>query len=149
MNLNQGLQQTLSSLIVLSLATREAHWNIRGPEFLAAHKFLGDFYDAIDGFIDEVAETLAQEGGAPQAISGNEPRVDANRWSMDSSRDIGAAFEKLREGSLVVCDNLKPIINRAMIENENYIADMLTRLSAALYKNIWFMSASLSKSPAA
>ncbi len=57
---NEMLVSVMNSTLNLSLRSREAHWNIKGPFFGPLHTLFGDFYDFLDGFVDTFAERLVQ-----------------------------------------------------------------------------------------
>ena len=55
-----GIVKILNTLLadeyVLYTKTRNYHWNVVGPQFNDLHKFFGEQYEQLDGFVDEVAE---------------------------------------------------------------------------------------------
>lgn len=56
------LNTLLADEYVLYTKTRNAHWNIQGPNFIALHKFFETQYDVLDVIIDDVAERVRQLG---------------------------------------------------------------------------------------
>lgn len=64
-----NLSRFVSMLTALAMATKKAHWNLRGPEFIAIHEMLDDFHDGLLGHIDTLAERIVQLGGiAPGTV---------------------------------------------------------------------------------
>lgn len=53
-----SLNRLLADEHVLYIKTRNAHWNVEGPDFHAAHKFLEEQYQQLEEIIDEVAERI-------------------------------------------------------------------------------------------
>jgi len=57
------LNKTLANESVLSLKTRNYHWNVIGPNFSELHKFFDEQYGQLDDIIDQVAERSRALGG--------------------------------------------------------------------------------------
>ena len=60
-----ALTPLVPNLIALRLATRQAHWAVRGPRFAMLHEFFDDMGAELDGWTDRVAERLTTLGGLP------------------------------------------------------------------------------------
>jgi starvation-inducible DNA-binding protein len=58
----------------LALRTREAHWNVKGPNFGPLHELFGDFYDFVNDWADTLAERIVQQGGVAIALAGYDAR---------------------------------------------------------------------------
>src|SRR5882724_6255687 len=56
------LSKILADEYVLYTKTRNAHWNIEGPDFHDKHKFFEGQYGQLDDFIDTVAERIRTIG---------------------------------------------------------------------------------------
>ena len=69
-----GVVKILNALLadeyVLYTKTRNYHWNVVGPQFNDLHKFFGEQYEAIDDFVDDVAERARTLGGHSVATLG-------------------------------------------------------------------------------
>lgn len=57
-----ALNKLLSDEHVLYIKTRNAHWNVEGPDFAAQHKFFEGQYVQLEEIIDDVAERIRAIG---------------------------------------------------------------------------------------
>jgi len=56
------LNKLLSDEHVLYIKTRNAHWNVEGPDFASVHIFFEGQYDELEDIIDKVAERIRSIG---------------------------------------------------------------------------------------
>ena len=56
------LNTLLADEYVLYTKTRNAHWNVTGPNFYELHKFFETHYEALDIMIDDIAERVRSLG---------------------------------------------------------------------------------------
>lgn len=56
------LSKLLADEFVLYTKTRNAHWNVEGPDFHSMHIFFEQQYNALDETMDSVAERIRQLG---------------------------------------------------------------------------------------
>src|ERR1700683_2318720 len=56
------LTKLLADEFVLYTKTRNAHWNVEGPDFHSMHIFFEQQYEELDEIMDQVAERIRQLG---------------------------------------------------------------------------------------
>ena len=68
------LNGRLADAIDLHLQAKQAHWNVKGPGFIALHELFDRIAGEIDGHVDELAERVTALGGTAegtlQAVAG-------------------------------------------------------------------------------
>lgn len=65
--MERKLNHLLADLVVEYHKLQNFHWYVKGSDFFQAHAKLEEYYDGINGAIDEVAESILMIGGKPLA----------------------------------------------------------------------------------
>ena len=58
------LNARLADAIDLQTQCKQAHWNVKGPTFIALHKLFDEVNDDVEEYVDLIAERAVQLGGA-------------------------------------------------------------------------------------
>lgn len=58
------LNARLADAIDLVTHTKQAQWNVKGPNFIALHELFDEVHTEVDGYADTIAERLVSLGGA-------------------------------------------------------------------------------------
>jgi starvation-inducible DNA-binding protein len=135
------LNAHLAIAIDLALLTKQAHWNLKGPRFIAIHEMLDGFRTQIDGYVDTMAERVAQLGGT---ALGTTQTVAKGTTLPPYPTDIYAIKDHLaalidRYGT--VASTLRKSINAAAEAGDADTADIFTETSRGLDKALWFLEA--------
>src|SRR5207248_3939190 len=68
----------LADAIDLQTQTKQAHWNVKGPNFIALHELFDKVNGAVEEYVDEIAERAVQLGGVAEGTA----RMVAKRSSL-------------------------------------------------------------------
>lgn len=129
---------------VLYIKTRNAHWNVEGPDFLTKHKFFEEQYKEIEEIIDEVAERVRTIGhyaaGSLASFLELTHLAEDNREKNDS-----AGFMKiLLEDHESIIIHLRENVNKFADEWKDVgSSDFITGLLKTHEKMAWMLRAHL------
>jgi len=60
------LNQRLASAVDLQMQMKQAHWNVKGPSFIGLHELFDKVAEAVEGYVDQIAERIVQLGGVAE-----------------------------------------------------------------------------------
>ena len=60
---NALLNQRLASAVDLQMQMKQAHWNVKGPSFIGLHELFDKVDEAVESYVDMIAERIVQLGG--------------------------------------------------------------------------------------
>ncbi len=127
--------------IDLALLTKQAHWNIKGPQFIAIHEMLDGFRSQLDEHVDTMAERVVQLGGT--ALGTTQAVAKASKlapYPVDiytTADHLAALIERYG----VLANALRRAIDQADDAGDTNTADIFTAASRAVDKALWFLEA--------
>lgn len=139
----QLLNERLADLIDLQLQTKQAHWNVKGPQFIALHELFDDIAGEIPEFVDSVAERAVALGGTAEgtlAPVSSRTQLPAYPLKITSGRDH---VEALSTAIATVGKAMRAAIDKADELGDADTADLFTGISRDLDKKLWFVEAHL------
>jgi starvation-inducible DNA-binding protein len=135
------LNARLADAIDLAGAMKHAHWNVKGPAFIALHELFDKLYAEQADYVDTIAERAVQLGGTAEgrlrpvaAASGLKPYPDVQGAAhVAALASMLAAFAK----------RVRADIDTSDAAGDKDTADMFTGISRGLDKALWFVEAHL------
>lgn len=135
------LNARLANAIDLALLTKQAHWNVKGPQFIAIHKMLDKFRDELDGHVDTIAERAVQLGGTAHGTTQEVAKATSLKpypTDIHKTKDHLAALIERYAASAKMA---RKAIDEADEAGDADTADIFTGYSRSLDKLLWFLEA--------
>lgn len=137
--LNARLLETLD----LKLAIKQAHWNVKGPNFIAVHLMFDEMATRVDGFSDDIAERSVALGGAPAGTSQAVAKGTKLSAYPTDIHDTKAHLTELAERFAAYGKLARAAIDAADEAGDKDTADLFTGVSRQIDKDLWFLEAHL------
>jgi len=139
--LNMLMNQRLADAVDLQLQMKQAHWNVKGPHFIGLHKLFDEIDEAIEEYVDLIAERIVQLGG----IAEGTVRVAAQRsrlpeYPLDIA-DGSAHIEAVARALSTFGRDVRNTISEAEELDDADTADIFTEVSRGIDKWLWFVEA--------
>ena len=137
------LNARLADAIDLALIIKQAHWNVKGPTFIAVHELLDQLRKDQDEHVDTVAERVAQLGGMALGTSQSvASRTPLPPYPIDISK-VSDHLEALVERYAATAKLVRKAIDDCDEAGDADAADIFTAYSRSLDKNLWFLESHL------
>ena len=137
----QLLNGRLSDAIDLQLQTKQAHWNVKGPSFIALHELFDKLAEEVEDHVDTIAERVTQLGG----IAYGTVQVVQNKTQLPPyPTEIfeGAAHVAALSDSFTAFGTaVRAAIDVADQAGDKDTADLFTGISRGIDKALWFIEA--------
>lgn len=137
------LNSRLAETVDLALQAKQAHWNVKGPNFIALHKLFDEVAETMRELSDEVAERAVALGGTAE---GTAP-VIADRSSLPeyplSAVNWRDHVEALSTSLSAFGKHIRADIDTTTEMGDADTADLFTQVSREVDKYLWFVEAHL------
>ena len=135
------LNARLADAIDLQSQTKQAHWNVKGPNFIALHQLFDRISEDAGENVDETAERVVQLGGVAEgtvrmaakrtSLSEYPTNTVDGRSHVEALSSVMAAFGKSMRRAVAEANNLGDLDT----------AEMFTEISCGIDKWLWLVEA--------
>ena len=137
------LNDRLAEAIDLQSQVKHAHWNVKGPNFIALHELFDKISDLLLAQVDEIAERATSLGGTAEGtvtVAAKRSKLKNYPLSVTAGKDhlfyLATQLAAYGKGA------------RAAIEDTGKLgdadtADLFTGISRDIDKYLWFVEAHL------
>jgi starvation-inducible DNA-binding protein len=141
--LNALMNQRLADAVDLQMQMKQAHWNVKGPHFIGLHELFDQIDEAVESYVDLIAERIVQLGG----IAEGTVRVAAARSRLEeyplTIADGVAHVEAVARALSTFGREARVTINETDALGDADTADLFTEVSRGIDKWLWFVEAHL------
>jgi starvation-inducible DNA-binding protein len=135
------LNARLAESIDLYMQTKQAHWNVKGAQFIALHELFDKVAESVEESIDDMAERAVALGGT---ALGTLQTVSKSSSLTPYPTNISAGSEHVEalSSALAACGrSARAAIDAADELGDADTADLFTGVSRNLDKMLWFVEA--------
>ena len=140
----EALSKILADEYVLYTKTKNAHWNVEGPDFHAKHLFFEGQFGQLDEIIDNVAERIRSLGHyTPATLKLMLELTHLTEQSRSKNDAAGFITELLADHEAIIIhlrENVNPFANDF---GDAGTSDFITGLMETHEKMAWFLRAHL------
>jgi starvation-inducible DNA-binding protein len=135
------LNQHLADVLDLGLQAKQAHWNVKGPHFIALHELFDRVAEELEEFTDDIAERAVELGGVAQGtvqVVSKQSRLSVYPLNLASGKAHIAALS----GALAKFGaSARAAIDTAAKFGDADTADLFTSVSRGVDKLLWMVEA--------
>ena len=137
----ETLNARLADAIDLKTQAKQAHWNVKGAQFIALHELFDQVATAVEAHVDLIAERVTALGGTAMGTA----RVVAQRSTLSEyPLEIVDGMAHVDALSTAMADFGKKV--RKGIDDTDKLgdadtADLFTEVSREIDKLLWFVEA--------
>ena len=133
----------LADAIDLQTQCKQAHWNVKGPNFIALHELFDKINADVEEYVDLIAERVVQLGGHAEGTA----RTVAKRSTLSEYGATGGKglshVDALSTALAAFGKGCRAAIDQATELRDADTADVFTEISRGTDKWLWFVEAHL------
>jgi starvation-inducible DNA-binding protein len=143
MELATILNARLADAIDLLHQAKQAHWNVKGSNFIALHKLFDDVFDLAGESMDLMAERIVQLGGTAEGtiqVAAKRSELKEYPVAISTEREH---VEALSFALAAFGTRVRRAIDQADELGDKDTADIFTEVSRSADKYLWLVEAHL------
>ncbi|MBS0379295.1 MAG: DNA starvation/stationary phase protection protein Dps [Proteobacteria bacterium] len=137
------LNERLADALDLNMQVKHAHWNVKGPTFIALHELFDKIAESIEDQVDSIAERATALGGTAHGTLATVARTTTLKPYPATIVDGQAHVKAL---VAVVADfggKVRAAIEATAKLGDAGTSDLFTGISREIDKQLWFLEAHL------
>lgn len=139
------LNQTLATTLDLKTQAKQAHWNVKGLDFLQLHELFDELSGELEDYVDLVAERITALGGTAlgtaRIAAADSVLPEYPLDAVEGAEHVAALAD--RYGAYA--KHLRSAIDTTADLGDADTSDLYTEVSRTIDKRLWFLEAHLIK----
>jgi starvation-inducible DNA-binding protein len=141
--LERLLNARLADALDLESASKQAHWNVRGPNFIALHQLFDQVHSSVEQHVDTIAERITALGGTALGTVQEVARASSLAPYPQNISDGVAHVEALSDRLADFGKKIRAAIDASAHLGDAGTADLFTGVARDTDKSLWFLEAHL------
>jgi starvation-inducible DNA-binding protein len=136
------LDQHLADARDLYSQIKQAHWNVKGMQFLQLHELFDILTDSVEEYVDLIAERATSLGGTACGtvrLSAAASRLPEYPDARNGRQHVGALVARFS----ILAASSRAAIDAANAMGDADTGDVFTEVSRGLDKHLWFLESHL------
>jgi starvation-inducible DNA-binding protein len=133
------LNRHLAAAIDLDAQVKQAHWNVRGPTFIAIHELFDKVADVVEEYSDKIAERAGTLGGTAEGTV----QTAAQRSFLEPYRlgvaDAAAHIEAVTTALASFGESVRNAIDESDQFGDIDTSDLFTEVSRGIDQQLWLV----------
>lgn len=139
------LNTWLAGALDLSLATKQAHWNVKGATFRELHMLFDELHTGMDAHVDEIAERVTSLAGTAKGTLQAASSTTALPAFPIDAKDGQALCAALADRYAAFGKGVRAAIDETAALGDAVTADLFTGVAKAIDKDLWFIESHLNR----
>jgi starvation-inducible DNA-binding protein len=141
--IEQLLNARLADALDLAAQAKQAHWNVKGPNFIALHELFDRLHGAVAGHVDTLAERITALGGTARGTVATVARASTLKAYPEDISAGGEHVAALADRLAAFGARLRAAIAAADKLGDAGTADLFTGVSRDIDQQLWLVEAHL------
>ena len=137
------LNERLADAIDLGTQVKHAHWNVKGPNFIALHELFDQIAENVEEHIDTLAERATALGGIAHGTLAAVARATSLKPYPQNINEGVAHVKALAAALGAFGARVRAAIDDSTALKDADSADLFTGISREVDKDLWFLEAHL------
>ena len=141
LELNALMNHRLADAVDLQTQLKQAHWNVKGANFIGLHELFDEIAEAVESYVDLIAERIVQLGGIAEGTA----RIAAARSRLEEYPleigDAAAHVEAVARALSTFGREARMTIDETSALDDADSADIFTEVSRGIDKWLWMVEA--------